>query len=234
MSVNEWSLRIGALLVSLLVHGLLFFNTGSTAGNDEQQPPKHTVTHLSFRSVAAPQTPPQPQPEVPVKPVEPEVTEAPEPPPKPQPPKKEKRAKKAHQPKPASQASPEKEMEPAVPTTEEAEKSPEVAEAVAGTVQDPALIKKAKQEYLRRLMAHIESHKEYPRAARRRRIEGDVRVEFSLLEGGRIAGLNTTGGHRLLSEAARQAVEQAVPMPAPPDSMPLPWQIAFTMRFSLN
>lgn len=234
MSVNEWTLRIGALLVSLLLHGLLFFNTGSTAGNDERQPPKKNVTHLSFRSVAAPQTPPQAQPESPAKPLEPEVIEATEPPPKPQPPKREMRAKKASQQEPVPQVAPEKEAAPAMPTSEEVEKSPEVAEAVTGTVLDPAVVEQAKQEYLRRLMAHIEAHKEYPRAARRRRIEGDVKVAFSLLEGGRITGLNTNGGHRLLGEAARQAVEEAVPMPAPPESMSLPWQIAFTMRFSLN
>lgn len=234
MSVSDGSLRIGALVTSLLLHGLLFFNTGSTAGNNEQPVPKRTHTRVSFRSVVAPQTPPQPQPETEAKSPEPEVTEATQPPPEPQPPKKEKRAQKARQPEPVPPAARQQEVSPPVPTTEVAEKPPVAAEAVVGTVQDPALIEQAKQEYLRRLMAHIEAHKEYPRAARRRRIEGDVRVAFSLLEGGRIARLSTDGGHRLLGEAARQAVVQAAPMPVPPESLTLPWQVAFTMRFTLN
>lgn len=234
MSVHEWSLRIGALLVSLLLHGLLFLHTGSTAGNNEQPSPQRTVTHVSFRSVAAPQAMPQVPQDTPVKPPEPEVTEAPEPPPKPQPPKREQRAKKARQPEPAPQPTPQQEVAPSAPTTEEAEKSPVAAEAVAGTVQDPALIKQAKQEYLRRLMAHIEAHKEYPRAARRRRIEGDVHVVFTLLTGGGIAAVATEGGHHLLAEAARNAVKRAAPMPSPPERISLPWKVAFTMRFTIQ
>jgi len=234
MSVNEWSLRVGALLASLLLHGLLFWDTGSTAGNNAQQQAKRTVTHVSFRSAAAPQTAPQPQKEVAAKPPEAEVTEAPEPSPVPQPPKREQRAKKARQLKPTTEPTPQQEISPSVPTTEEAEKSPVAAETVAGTVQDPALIEQAKQEYLRRLMAHIEAHKEYPRAARRRRIEGDVRVVFTLHRGGAVSGVNTEGGHHLLAEAARIAVERATPMPAPPETLSLPWEVAFTMRFTIQ
>jgi len=234
MSGNDWALGFGALAASLLLHGLLFFNTGSIAGNSEQVEPKRKVTRVSFRAVAAPQTPPQAQPETALTPPEPEVTEAPEPAPEPPPPKKAMQAQKARQPEPLAKAPPQQAVSPPVPTTEEAEKSPASAEVVAGSVQDPALIEQAKQEYLRRLMAHIEAYKEYPRAARRRRIEGDVRVVFSLLAGGEIGGLRTDGGHSLLDGAARLAVEQAAPMPTPPESLGLPWQVAFTMRFSLN
>jgi len=234
MIVNEWALRGGALVVSLLLHGLLFLDTGSTAGNTKQQMPKRTVTHVSFRSVAAPQTAPQPQQAAPVKSPEPEVTEAPEPPPKPQPPKKEQGTKRARQPEPATQPPPQQEVAPSEPTTEEAEKSPAAAEVVAGTVKDPALIEQAKQEYLRRLMAHIEEYKEYPRAARRRRIEGDVRVVFTLFDGGAISAVSTEGGHPLLAEAARMAVKEAAPMPTPPETLSLPWTVAFTMRFTIQ
>jgi protein TonB len=234
MSVSDWAIAMAALAASLLLHGLLLYNTGSVAGNEEPLAKERTVTRVSFRSVAAPQTLPQPpQPDT-EKPPEPEVTEAPEPPPEPEPPKPEKRAEKTRQSEPAPKPPQEPTRSPPVESSAEAEKTPAAAEAVSGTVQDPALIEQARQEYLRRLMAHIESHKSYPRAARRRRLEGDVRVTFSLQGGGRVAALQAEGGHRLLTGAASEAVERAVPLPPPPESLSLPWEVAFTMRFSLN
>lgn len=225
---------LAAIIASLLLHGLVYFNSGSVAGNTAQQETRQAVTRVSFRSVAAPQTPPEPEQSVQEKFPEPEVTEAPEPPPRPTLQKPEKRAEKARQKAPESKPPERQTSATSVPTTTEVEKSPAVTEAATGTVADPALIEKARQEYLRRLMAHIEAHKEYPRAARRRRIEGNVRVGFSLQADGSVTGLQTEGGHSLLSSAARQAVERAAPMPKPPENLVLPWQVAFTMRFSLN
>jgi protein TonB len=232
MSVHDRAIAIAALAVSLLLHGLLFYDTGSVAGNVERERVKRTVTRISFRSVAAPQTLPQPpQPDT-ERPPEPQVTEAVEPPPEPVPPQPEKPAERARQPEPAPPQEPP--AAPPVESTAAAEKASAAAEAVSGTVQDPALVEQAKQEYLRRLMAHIESHKSYPRAARRRRLEGDIRVSFSLQADGAVAALQAVGGHRLLTGAARQAVERAVPLPMPPESLSLPWEVAFTMRFSLH
>ena len=234
MTGRDGLLWAGAVAVSLLAHALLFFNTGSLAGNQEQQRQERHVTRVSFRSVASPSTTPMAAPvETPPDEVEPEVTEAPEQPPEPTPPKPEKRAERAREVEP--QPSPElpKQTTP-VPTSAVAEKMPTVTEAVTGTVEDPALIEKAKQEYLRRLMSHIEKYKHYPRAARRRRIEGDVRVSFSLHAAGKLDGLNISGGQEILNSAALRAVEEALPLPEPPASLGLPWPVAFTMRFSLN
>jgi protein TonB len=232
--MNDWAIWSGAIVASLLLHGLLFFNSGSVAGNTEQNKPTRSTTRVSFRSVTAPQTVPQPQQPVPDKPPEPEVTEAPEPPPKPEPPKPEKRAEKARQPEPETKPVREEQIPPPAATTAEAEKAPAAAEAVVGSVTDPALIEQARQEYLRRLMAQIESHKHYPRAARRRGIQGDVEVSFTLKAAGKVEGIAAVGGHRLLNSAASDAVTAAQPFPVPPDSIKLPWPVRFTMRFTLQ
>lgn len=234
MKGRDGLLWAGALALSLLVHGLLFFNTGSLAGNQEQRQHERHATRVSFRSAAAPPTTPQAVPmEVPPEEPEPEVTEAPEPPPEPVSPKPEKRAERAREVE--AQPSPEPAPQPPpTPTSAAADKVPVVTEAVSGTVEDPALIEQAKQEYLRRLMAHIEKYKHYPRAARRRRIEGDVHVSFSLQSGGQAGALSVEGGQEILNIAARRAVEEAMPLPEPPPAIGLPWPVAFTMRFSLN
>lgn len=230
MKENEWLTWSGAIAASLLLHGLLFFNTGSLAGNSEQVEPKRTATRVSFRSAATAQqaSPPQSLPE---QPPEPEVTESSEPPP--EPPKPENRAEKAREPEPV-QKPPEAQTPPPLETAAEADKAPAANTDVAGSVDDPAVIEQARQEYLRRLMAHIESYKHYPRTARRRGIQGDVSVNFTLHANGQVTGLLVDGEQKPLVVAANDAVEAAVPMPAPPQTLPLPWEVSFTMRFTLR
>ena len=234
MSGNDWAIWSGAIIASLLLHGLLFFNSGSLAGNSEEVKVKRHTTRVSFRSVAAPQTAPQPSQPMPDKPPEPEVTESAEPPPQPEPSKQEKRTEKARQPQADKKPIPKQDVPPPVATSMQAEKSPAAAAVVAGSVEDPAVIEQAKQEYLRRLMAHIESYKHYPRAARRRGIEGEVKVRFTLHAAGKVSSLDVGGEQGVLVVAAREAVEAAEPMPSPPEALPLPWEVSFTMRFTLR
>ncbi len=207
MNRYNWSLRSVALVISLLVHGVFFLTTGSVAGNSETELAQRKVTRVSFRSEVAPQNTPLPKPKVP----EPKI----------EPPKKNKKAKKLKQPEPEIVKQPP----PSAPTAEA---------KTAGTVDDRALIEKARQKYLRQLMAHIEGYKNYPNAARRRRIEGDVKVDFILQSGGRVSGLGAGGAHNLLNDAASEAVLAAQPMPQPPETLKLPWQVSFTMRFTIK
>jgi protein TonB len=236
MRSQDWIIWGIAVALSLLLHGLLFVDTGSVSGNQEVAKPQRSVTRVSFRAATAPPTKAQPQPVVEPPAPAPQVKETKEPPPQPEKPKGTKRAKRTVEPaaKPVEEQKPAPEPIAAAATAVETEKVAEPAPAVTGTVADPALIEKARQAYLRRLMAHIEAHKEYPRAARRRRIEGDVKVTFTLQPGGVVGRLQAQGGHRLLSDAASQAVERALPMPPPPETLVLPWEVGFTMRFSLN
>lgn len=205
MNRFDWSLRSTALIISLLFHGVFFLTTGSVAGNSEQEPVQRKVTRVSFRTEVAPQAPPLPQPKVPEPKIEP----------------KKNKAKKQRKPEPKMEVP----KPPSAPTAEA---------KVAGTVDDQAFIEKARQKYLRQLMAHIEGYKNYPNAARRRRIEGDVTVAFTLELGGRVANLTAGGAHALLNDAADAAVVAAQPMPQPPETLKLPWQVSFTMRFTIK
>lgn len=230
MRLQEWAIWAGAALLSLMIHLVLFVDSGSKAGAEKPSPKQSTS--VSFRSVAAPMTPPQETAvKEEIKRPEAEVIEAPEPPPKPNPKKKRKVAEKVRQvtpPKPVSQP------EPLPAATSVAEKPSLPAQQASGTVDDPALIEKAKHEYLRRLMVHIESHKHYPRVARRRGIEGDVAVSFSLLQKGDVTDVRIDEGHRVLRKAVEEAIAAAQPMPAPPPSLDLPLAISFSVQFSLK
>ena len=90
-----------------------------------------------------------------------------------------------------------------------------------------------KQQYLTTLMAHIESHKHYPRAARQRRMEGQTTVQFTLLASGEICEISISNGPKLLRIASKAALQRALPLPTPPDSLDFPLPIQFNMEYRL-
>jgi protein TonB len=91
-----------------------------------------------------------------------------------------------------------------------------------------------RESYLQRMLAHIDNHKFYPRSARRRGMEGEIRVSFHLHRDGGISDLQVSGGSKVLRKAAKQAVQQALSLPPPPASMPPPEKIRFGMVYRLD
>jgi len=99
---------------------------------------------------------------------------------------------------------------------------------------DQVALEDERESYLLQMLAHIDSHKFYPRKARRRGMEGEIKVGFYLLKDGSISDLQVTGGSRVLRKAAKQAVQRALSLPLPPESMRLQEQIRFGMVYRLD
>jgi protein TonB len=118
---------------------------------------------------------------------------------------------------------------PVEPVKSAQQDSPEVQQAVSSAATSAAA-----ESYLARLLAHIDSHKFYPRSARRRGQEGDVHVTFYLLQDGGIRALDISGGSRQLRDAAERAIHESQPLPQPPASIDLHEQISFSMQFRLK
>lgn len=76
-------------------------------------------------------------------------------------------------------------------------------------------------DYMARLQAWLERHKEYPRRARMRRIEGTALLYFVMDRQGRVLDyrLQRSAGHRLLDEEVRAMIQRAQPLPEMPASM---------------
>lgn len=209
--IVSWS---AAILLSLLVHGMILMQSGAAPGMENSPViPSPLITRLSFSQ-----------------PADNPVLDMPRP------------LEKPPQ-KPASKAGPvpvrAKLKKPRVQPVEEHEPvrrqvSKPQARGRQVVQHSDGLLQPKRQQYLRELFSHIESHKFYPRAARRRAIEGDVKISFNLRDDGSYEQLVLDGGRTILVKAARQALESAIPLPVPPADAGLTDRIEFTMAYSLT
>jgi len=90
-----------------------------------------------------------------------------------------------------------------------------------------------KKNYLAKIMQLIKDHKLYPYSARRRHMEGDVHISFSLDTSGHPSHIRVNGNHALLERASRQAIIDTQPFPPIPKAAGTSMRIEFTMQYSL-
>ncbi|WP_428605203.1 energy transducer TonB [Sedimenticola sp.] len=225
--------RLFALFGSVVIHILvimdLWQNRVMTAP-ETAVPPTPTSVRISF-SAPEPMAEPAPEPKL-----------KPEPEPKPKP-KPESKPEPKPKPKPKLEPKPNPPIKPLDRMREEVseEKTPQVAtqpmEAPALPLAEiPQQLDRAglKDSYIEQLLRHIERYKHYPMPARKRGIEGLVKVSFVLAENSQITDLRIEGGHRLLNKATRTALQKALPLPRSPQALALPIRLAFNLSYSLS
>jgi protein TonB len=218
-----------AAVISIAVHATAAVYLGDYTAPPASQP-QSAVSVL--RISLAPTIPAAPQP---ASPPTPETRPAAEPPPPP---------KSAPEPEVKREPQPEPVFEPRPANTEAPEPAELIEEQVAASayaeapIDKPALaqvvLENERESYLLQLLAHIDSHKFYPRSARRRGMEGEIQVAFYLLSNGSISDLQIKGGSKVLRKAAKQAVQRALSLPPPPESVRLQEQIRFGMVYRLD
>jgi periplasmic protein TonB len=92
-----------------------------------------------------------------------------------------------------------------------------------------------KQAFFNTLRANIQNQLRYPTAARRRGMEGEIEVRFTLLSNGEINGISIRRGEGIFHNAAIAAVNAASGISIPKtlsDTMPL--EIDLTLEFKLK
>ncbi len=213
MKAFDIRLRFAVILFSAIVHGVVvwFFASALLKPGVEQPTPAVTRVSLNFQRPTPPAPKPQPEPK-------PEPKPKPKPTPKPLP---------KPEPKPEPEPTPEPQPEP--PPSQEVTEPQQTEEAMMAANATSGV-----QDYLALVMQQVERHKNYPRVARRRGLEGSVQIRFLIAPDGSVRALNLEGGHSLLRAAARKAVENAMPFPPPPPGAAKPCPIAFAMLFELE
>ena len=113
----------------------------------------------------------------------------------------------------------------------------EAPEAEPATVAPAPPTKKQENDlvaiqYTDRIKQQIESAKEYPPRARRRNLEGVVKVLFTIGSRGNLESIRITlsSGSRILDRSAIKAVQKAAPFDAPPNgsmtiALPIKYQL---------
>jgi protein TonB len=79
----------------------------------------------------------------------------------------------------------------------------------------------AQASYLDKLQSWLASHKRYPKAARRLRIEGVAILHFTLARDGSVIShtIEKSSGSEILDREVEEMLERAAPLPAPPPTL---------------
>jgi len=93
---------------------------------------------------------------------------------------------------------------------------------------------KLRHAYISSLLRKIERNKFYPRSARRRHIQGKIRVAMTVRCNGSISGLRVSGGHKQLKSAAAKAVRKAAPFQRPPSGVDCPFPLRYSLKYNVR
>lgn len=92
---------------------------------------------------------------------------------------------------------------------------------------------KQKNLFLAKVRDRINRHKSYPRIAKRRGIQGSVRVDFTILPNGHVSAIEVKGP-RAFHSSAKRAVEKAFPVSVKNIPMKLPEKVSITLHYKLR
>ncbi len=241
MSRIDWLNWSFALTFSLSLHALLVLYKNEPIISAPADSAAQHIIHIRFSSYTPeieqeqPETEPRNEPEPEFKP-QPEVIIKPKPEPKPEA-KPITKPKPIAKPKPKPRPKPESLPKPSTNLQSQQPVSMQPRQALSSSIAkkpDPELLSQTRQTYQALLLRHIEVHKIYPKAARRRKIEGKIQISFTLFADGSIKHLQINGKRSMLKKASRQAIDGALPMPRPPGELTLPIKIQFTMNYFLK
>ncbi|PLY16223.1 MAG: hypothetical protein C0631_04170 [Sedimenticola sp.] len=91
-----------------------------------------------------------------------------------------------------------------------------------------------KKHYIAEILSRIEREKFYPNSARRKGIQGNIHVSFTLTCAGYAENIEINRGHKLLQKGALNAIEKAQPLPSPPEGVECPMNVTYAMAFQLK
>ena len=92
---------------------------------------------------------------------------------------------------------------------------------------------KVKATLLSRIRYKINRSKTYPRAAKRRRIQGKVHARFRVLKNGQVSNIKLSGSS-IFYNATKKAIQKASPIDTKGATTLLPLDVSITLRYNLS
>ena len=80
----------------------------------------------------------------------------------------------------------------------------------------------------------INQNKSYPRSARRRGIEGEVKVRFTLCSNGSVKNIEFLSGKNVFKQSIIKAIEKSFPMEIDSSLFTFPKQFKISVRYILS
>jgi protein TonB len=99
------------------------------------------------------------------------------------------------------------------------------------------VVRQPPANFVGRLLAALDRHKEYPSSARFRRVEGVTLLRFAMRRDGSVASfrIERSSGHEDLDAVVIQMIQRASRLPPPPPELPGdPVELVVPVRFSLQ
>lgn len=90
-----------------------------------------------------------------------------------------------------------------------------------------------KNKFLAQIRANINKHKSYPRIAKRRGMQGAVKVKFTILRSGKVGHISVDGP-KVFRNSARDAVKSAFPINVKKSPLSLPMSVNITLRYQIR
>ncbi|AKF24091.1 hypothetical protein YH65_00715 [Sulfurovum lithotrophicum] len=90
-----------------------------------------------------------------------------------------------------------------------------------------------KNRFLSTVRQRINQNKSYPRIAKRRGMQGSVKVRFTILSNGHVGNISISGP-KVFHSSARRAVEKAFPLSTKHIPVSLPKTVNLTLRYQLR
>lgn len=90
-----------------------------------------------------------------------------------------------------------------------------------------------KNKFLANIRAKINKHKSYPRVAKKRGMQGNIKVKFTILSSGKVGNISVSGP-KIFHNSARRAVKSAFPVNAKNAPIRLPKSINITLRYQIR
>ena len=90
-----------------------------------------------------------------------------------------------------------------------------------------------KNKFWNALQRKIDKHKSYPRIAKKRGMEGIVKVKFTILRSGKVGNVSVTGP-KIFHNSAKKAIKKAFPINVKKVPISLPGTINLSIRYQLR